>query len=181
MRIFAGDNGLTNLGLISQLVEIKYGCEAYLSKALTNEQISAVEKETAIKNYNAVRIQVDRIVYQLSADMLSNNSIRKYRRLEKYYKNQKLSESESAKKCINSYTQAIEKIYQTYKDRIQTGVGESTKSIFDLGSVADVADVGWEVIADIHQMKGQKVDGVIEILNNLRLDQPSEQLKLVLN
>jgi len=40
-----------------------------------------------------------------------------------------------------------------------------------------IIDTGWTIIKNIRDMSGKKVDGVIELLNNLRLNSPQEVAK----
>lgn len=167
--IFAAVKDLPNLGMISQLVEIKYSSEAYLSHVLEDGSISDEEKLTALRNYNEVRIQIDRIIYQLSADMRTNNSIKTYKRLNKYYRSHKFSDSVDVKKCYENYAYALAKAYGTYKEKINP----DKKSFIEIDSVLALAEFGWTIIKDIHEMRGNKVDGIVEILNNLRLNPPS--------
>jgi hypothetical protein len=176
-NIFAADKDLPNLGVISQLVEIKYTSEAYLSKIFNDKNKSEDEKLTARKNYNAVRVQIDRIIYQLAADMRTKNSIKAYRKLNRYYKSHKLSETESVKNCYKPYALALENAYKIYKEKINPDVGGQEKAFIKDDAVISILELGWTVIKEINEMRGQKVDGVIEILDNLRLNPPSELYK----
>lgn len=173
-NIFAADKELPNLGIISQLLEIKYGSEAYLSSILQDKLKTEAEKLTALKNYNAVRIQMDRIIYQLAADMRTKNSIKTYKRLNKYYKTHKLSESANVKKRYKPYVLAIANVHKTYKEKINPDVGGQEKPFIEIESVLAIAELGWTVIKGINEMGAQKVDGIVEILDNLRLNPPSE-------
>lgn len=173
-NIFAASNELSNLGMISQLVEIKYSSEAYLSNVLEDKTKSEADKLAARKNYNSVRVQIDRIIYQLAADMRIKNSIKTYKRLNKYYKTHKLSESASVKACYKPYALALETACKTFKEKIYPDVSGKAKALIEIDAVISIAELGWTVIKDIHEMRGQKVDGIVEILNNLRLNPPSE-------
>ena len=173
-NIFAANKELPNLGMISQLVEIKYSSEAYLSNVLEDKTKSEADKLTARKNYNSVRVQIDRIIYQLAADMRTKNSIKTYKRLNKYYKTHKLSESANVKECYKSYASALETAYKTYEEKINPDVNGQEIAFIEIDAVISIAELGWTIIKDIHEMRGQKVDGIVEILNNLRLNPPSE-------
>lgn len=169
VNTFAVNNDLPNLGLVSQLVEIKYSSETYLSSILQDKAKSEAEKLTARKNYNEVRVQIDRIFYQLAADMRVKNSIKTYKRLNKYYKIHQLSESDAAKNCYKPYSISLAKVFKTYKEKINPD-----DSLIKIDEVVSIFELGWTIINDINEMRGQKVDGIIEILDNLRLIPPSE-------
>jgi hypothetical protein len=173
-NIFAADKDLPNLGIVSQLVEIKYTSESYLSSILDDKTKSDADKLTARKNYYALKVKIDRIIYQLAADMRTKNSIKTYKRLNKYYKTHKLSDSKSVKNCYKPYALALENAYKTYKENINPDVSGLEKAAMEVEAVISILDLGWTVIKDINEMRGQKVDGVIEILDNLRLNPPSE-------
>lgn len=173
-NIFANDNEFPNLGMISQLVEIKHTSEAYLSSTLADTSKSNDYKLTARKNYNEIRVKIDRIIYQLAADMRAKNSIKTYKQLNKYYKTHKFSECENVKTCYKPYAMALEsahKEYVTYKYNINPE-NKPEKELVE--AITSIAELGWTIINDIIEMRGQKVDGIVEILNNLRLSPPSE-------
>jgi hypothetical protein len=170
----AGNKGLPNLGMISQLLEMKYCSEAYLSDILNDTTKSEADKLAARQNYNAVRIQIDRAIYQLAADMRTKNSVKTYKQLDKHYKKHQFSEMETGETGYKLYVEAFDNAYKTYKERIHPDVAGKEKAFIETEVILAVAELGWTIINDIHDMKGEKVDGVIEILNNLRFNPPSE-------
>lgn len=172
--IFAADNNLSNLGMVSQLVEIKYSSEAYLSSILGDTTRTKAERLTALNDYNSIRVQIDRIIYQLAADMRIKNSVKTYKYLNKYYKKHFLSDNIDTKECCRPYTFALANAYKTYNDKINQSVNGKWRAFIDLESVLSITELGWTIIKDINEMRGQKVDGIVEILNNLRLSPPSE-------
>jgi len=173
---FAAGSSLINLGLISQLVEIKYNSEACFSKITTDPASPKLRKDSALANYNEIRVRVDRIIYQISADMRWNNSVKTYKRLNKYYKIHALGELGTG--VIEPYILAIQDldfIYRKYLNAVQLG---GTKGIITTAAVLSVLDTGWTITKNIKDMQGKKVDGIIELLNNLRLNAPAELVKL---
>ena len=71
-------------GLLTRLIEIKYGSELYLSSKIKSENISTAQKDTALATYNTLRWLVDGFVYQLSSEMIANNSPRQWRKLNEW-------------------------------------------------------------------------------------------------
>lgn len=165
---FSQSNQLENLGLVSQLVEIKYTSEAYLASVLGDKNSTAEQKKEATKKYNAVRLQTDRIILQMAADMRTKNSPKLFRKLNRYYKSHKLSENSGAGNRISPYADALADLYASYLSLIP-GEQKFVEAETLLG-----IEQGWTIIKDINEMRGQKVDGILEVLDHLRLDHLSK-------
>jgi len=174
---YAEGNELNNLGLVSRLVEIKYNSEACFAKITTDPASTKLRKDSALANYNELRVRIDRIIYQLGADLRSKNSVRTYKKLGNYYKTHDLGETEGVNGFIESYVLAfkdLEHAYRRYLNPDQTGV---TKGFITPAIVLSIVDTGWTITKNIKDMRGKKVDGIIELLNNLRLNSPQELIK----
>ncbi len=169
---------IINLGLVSQLVEIKYVSEIFSSKIVADTSMTKLQKETALANYNEERMQSDRIICQLTADMIENNSIRIYRRLNKFYSNHTLSETKDAESYILKYVTAINDLYNCYITNIKPDKEKLKIELITAATVISAANLSWTIIKGINDKQGKKVDGVIEVLNNLRLNAPPEILKV---
>ena len=75
-----------NLGFVARIIEMKNTSEFYLVSILHDSKYDDNQKKIALKNYNEIRLGIDMIVYQLSADMKKSGSINLYKKLDKYYK-----------------------------------------------------------------------------------------------
>ena len=168
---------LINLGLVSQLVEIKYVSEIFSSKIIADTSMTKLQKENALANYNEERMQTDRIICQLTADMIENNSIRIYRRLNKFYSNHTLSETADAEPIILKYVVAFNDLYNCYITNIKPDKEKLKIELITAATVISAANLGWTIIKGINDKQGKKVDGVIEVLDNLRLNPPPESVK----
>ena len=164
---------LVNLGMVSQLVEIKYHSEAFLSGVLGDAATPKSQKDTAIARYNEIRVQLDRIIYQLCADMRMGNSVRSYNRLNRYYRLHEMGEGEGT----GPYILAFKDLYLTYRRSVYREQQGDTKGMITAAALVPIIDTGWTIIKNIRDMSGKKVDGVIELLNNLRLNSPQEVAK----
>lgn len=173
----AANNGLVNLGLVSQLVEIKYNSEAFLSKIIGDAANPKLRKDSAVANYNEIRVRIDRIIYQLCADMRGSNSVKTYKRLSKYYKGHTLGEAEVTNGSIEPYVLAFKDLYLTYTKSVNPDQQGATKGIISTAALLSIVETGWTISKNIRDMRGKKVDGVIELLNNLRLNSPQEVAK----
>ena len=174
---YAADSGLINLGLVSRLVEIKYNSEACFSKITANPANSKLKKDSANANYNEIRVRIDRIIYQLSADMRYSNSVKIYKRLNKYYQTHDFGESGTVKGFIEPYILAFKDLDLTCRKYLNSEQPGATKGIITTAAALSIIETGWTIAKNIRDMQGKKVDGVIELLNNLRLNSPQELLK----
>lgn len=171
-QLRAAEKDSSPMGLISALVEIKYNSEAFLAEILQQESQSEEAKIAALKNYNEVRMQMDRFIYQLSTDMRVSNCITPYKRLNKFYRTNALTEGAKAKSCIRPYTMGLQELYESYKTHISTDFsivgmdGETVEEFLNIGGIL------WSFIKELSEKRGKKVDAMVEILNNLRLSPP---------
>ena len=177
MKSNAAAPDLVNLGLVSQLVEIKYVSEAWLSRVVADTAKTKYPKDSALVNYNDVRIQLDRIIYQMTADMVECNSVKIYRRLNRYYEKHTLSETESAGGAVLPYVLAFNDLQNSFKTTINPDRGALRVDIISAATMLSIVNTGWTVLKGIKEQRGKKVDGVVDILNNLRLNAPGDLSK----
>ena len=170
----ASGGELINLGMVSQLVEIKYNSEACLSRIIGEATNSKSQKDQAIAGYNEIRVRIDRIIYQLCADLRAGNSVRSYNRLCRYYKGHGMGEAKGTNDAIEPYILAFQDLYLTYR---KTVYPEQQGMMIAAAALLPILESGWTLTKEIREMKGKKVDGVIELLNNLRLNSPQEVAK----
>ncbi len=176
-KTYAANEDLVNLGLVSQLVELKYVSEASSAKIITDTARTKQQKDSALANYNEVRIRIDRIIYQMIADMRERNSVKIYMRLNKYYSTHSLSETEGSKENIKSYVLAFRELYSTYKRNINRDESKLLKELITPAIVLSIVDTGWTILKGVKERQGKKVDGISEMLDNLRLNPPPDLAK----
>ena len=177
LRMDAADREPVNLGLISQLVELKYVSEGYLARISTDSARTRVQKDIALINYNEVRVHLDRIIYQIIADMRERNSLKTYKLLNKFYASHGFSEIDGAGVFINSYVLAFKELNTIYRKNILPDLLKPAKDLITPATILSIVDTGWTVLKGIREREGKKVDGITEILNNLRLNPPPELSK----
>lgn len=163
---FAQTGKAVTMGLISPLVDIKYNTEAYLVAMM---QDPGADYGKALKNYNTLRVGIDQIIWQMAADMKSRNSAKLFRRLNKYYQSHTLSEKDEAGHAISAYAAVLADAFSFYRLNIHPETG--TKTIIP---VETLLTQGWEIFTGIQEMRANRVDGIIGILNNFRLTSPVE-------
>jgi len=177
LRMDAANLESVNLGLISQLVELKYVSEAYSARISADSAKTRVQKDSSLINYNEVRVHLDRIIYQLIADMRERNSVKTYKLLNKFYGSHGFSETDGAGIFINSYVLAFRELYTIYRKNILPDLLKPAKDLITPATILSIVDTGWTVLKGVREREGKKVDGITEILNNLRLNPPPELSK----
>ena len=177
IRSYGAGSEPVNLGLVSQLVELKYFTEAYMSKIVTDTTKTRLQKDSALINYNDVRIQADRIIYQLTADMIENNSVKIYTGLNKYYTKHPFSENVDVHENILRYVLAFKDLDDCFKKNINPDIQRLRADLISAATILSVVNTSWTILKGVREQRGKKVDGLIELLNNLRLNSPAELLK----
>ncbi len=174
---YALSEDLVNLGLVSQLVEMKYFSEAWSARIVTDTSRTKQQKDSALVNYNEVRIRIDRIIYQMIADMRERNSIKTYKNLNNYYTTHRFSESEDVKENIKSYVLAFKELHSTYKKNINPDKSKFITELITPAVVLSIVGTGWTILKGVNERQGKKVDGIAEMLDNLRLNPPPDLAK----
>jgi len=85
-----------------------------------------------------------------------------------------MGEAEGTNGAIESYILAFQDLYLTYR---KTVYPEQQGMMIAAAALLPILETGWTLTKEIREMKGKKVDGVIELLNNLRLNSPQEVAK----
>ena len=152
-------------GLFQRLIEIKYTSELYLVNGLKNEK----QKDTTLATYNTLRWMVDGFVYQLSSEMIGNNSPRAFRKLNEWCLDGK---NESSQK---ENLQAIE---QFFEKNIQSSIRPVSKNINLSTNVFYLIKDSYSVIKGMSDIKTQKTMALVELLDHTRLLSPGEVGKL---
>ena len=182
-------------GLLTRLIEIKYNAELYLSSAIKQVgnkndgkdgegSLGANAKDSALAIYNTLRWKLDGLVYQLSGDMVTANSPRKMRLLNKWCLEQTealivANVNESNKiKSIQTYTRALIEIDAIYRIQIANPMYAQTKNLNLTTNVFYLLKDSYTIIKGLSDMKTQKTMAIIELLDHTRLLPPGEIAKL---
>ena len=159
------NNTQNSKGLFQRLIEIKYTSELYLSIGLKNEK----QRDTALATYNTLRWMVDGFVYQLSSEMISNNSPRQFRKLNDWCLDGK---------SLPNYVEAFQEIENFYMVNIEPYVLVNTKNINLSTNVFYLIKDSYSVIKGMSDIKTQKTMALVELLDHTRLLSPGEVLKM---
>jgi hypothetical protein len=192
----------SNLGLISQLVEVKHEAEQIVSKVLADTSgmkkgpIKTQESENKVLNkYNELRMQVDAVVLQLAADMQVEGSVRLFKKLNKYYSNHLLMDGDPQGRNLSKYGPAFRKIYllkaELQQSTKQWVLAVKNKNAAPIDSIAGanmgvdgvsaavlpVIELSWTIIKEWQAANQSKVEGIVALLDRLRLTAPHELVK----
>lgn len=167
----------TQQGLMSRLIEIKYGTELYLSYQIKKESgRTQNEIDTALANYNTIRWKVDGLVYQLSSEMIMRNSSAILRRLDDW------SYGKSNSKIpilIQQYIVQFEEIEKLYHLAIETEIYPNNKRTLNLTTnVFYLLKDSYSIVKGLSDIKTEKVMALVELLDHARLMGPGEVVKM---
>ena len=159
-------NPLPHQGLLSRLIEIKYSSELYVETKLKSETLTAAQKDTALATYNTIRWKVDGFVYQLSSEMIANNSPRAWRKLNEWCLQGK-DDAQQLKKLQN--LQDFNEIENFYATKIKPFVIPVTKTLNLTTNVFYLLKDSYTIIKGMSDLKTQKIMALIELMDHTRL------------
>ena len=179
-------------GVFQRLIKIKYSSELYLIiKAKEANKLNKPELvDSALAIYNSIRWNLDGLVYQLSGDLVAANSPKKLRQLNIWCLN---NEKRLDKTKITTEAQAIQQIeafcflyipafssnhIEVENQQIDTHM-RAVKNINLTTNVFYVLKDSYSFIKGLNDLKTQKTQALIEILDQIRLASPQELLKQI--
>ena len=116
-------------GLMSRLIEIKYGTELYLTTQLKLESKSD-RKDSALALYNTMRWKLDGFVYQLSSTLIMQNSPKTFKQLDAWCYDQKNSDLNlTSNKLIAQHIASFAEIDALYQTQIAPKLYKQPKSL----------------------------------------------------
>ena len=158
------------LGLISYLTDLKIRSEYRMTTAIAGKKSDTVtDINSVLSAYNSVMIDVNRFINQLSADLISRNSLCEYRKIDKFVnKSRNKLTGESAK-----YTMILQEIDANFKvllpeKRIET----LTASLLE--QIVGAARLGVNSVESLRDFREKKVGKIVSALKELELKSVSE-------
>ncbi len=183
-------------GVFQRLIKIKYSSELYLIiKAKEANKLNKPELvDSALAIYNTIRWNLDGLVYQLSGDLVAANSPKKLRQFNTWcLNNEPNNENRLDKTKITTEAQAIQQIeafctlyipafssnnIEVENQQIDTHMG-AIKNINLTTNVFYVLKDSYSFIKGLNDLKTQKTQALVEILDQIRLASPQELLKQI--
>ena len=161
-------------GLMSRLIEIKYGTELYLTTQLKSESKSD-SKDSALALYNTVRWKLDGFVYQLSSVLITKNSPTVFKQLDAWCYDQKNPKINlSSNKAIAQHVASFAEIDVLYQTQIAPKLYKQPKSLNLTTNVFYLLKDSYTIIKGLSDLKTRKTMAIVEMLDHARLLGPVE-------
>jgi hypothetical protein len=165
----------TPQGIIEKLIEIKYSTELYATS-----QLKLDNKDTALALYNRMRWEVDGFIYQLSSQLITQNSPRVFKKIDTwYYRQHQGTFKKSNNKIIQKYQASFNNIDSLYKSYIIPKLYKQSKSLNLTTNVFYLLKDSYSIVKGLSDLKTRKVMAIVELLDHSRLIPPGELIKLL--
>jgi len=157
-------------GLMSRLIEIKYGTELYLTTELKSDR-----KDSALALYNTIRWKLDGFVYQLSSVLITKNSPSVFKQIDTwcYAQNNSRLNLESSK-LIAQHIASFAEIDALYQTQIAPKLYKQPKSLNLTTNVFYLLKDSYTIIKGLSDLKTRKTMAIVEMLDHARLLSPVE-------
>ncbi len=157
-------------GLMSRLIEIKYGTELYLTMELKSEK-----KDSALALYNTMRWKLDGFVYQLSSVLITKNSPKTFKQLDTWCYDQKNSGLNLASnQLITQHVASFAEIDALYQNKIAPKLYNQPKTLNLTTNVFYLLKDSYIIIKGLSDLKTSKTMAIVEMLDHARLLGPGE-------
>ena len=164
-------------GLISRLIEIKYGTELYLTTQLKNETNQA-KKDSALALYNTMRWKLDGFVYQLSSALIMQNSPRTFKQIDVWcYAQSNANLNLSTNTFIAQHVASFAEIDALYQIQIAPKLYNQPKSLNLTTNVFYLLKDSYTIIKGLSDLKNRKTMAIVEMLDHARLLAPGDVVK----
>ena len=161
-------------GLMSRLIEIKYGTELYLTTQLKNETNPA-KKDSALALYNTMRWKLDGFVYQLSSALITQNSPRAFKQIDAWcYDRKNTGLNLTSNKLIAEHIASFAEIDALYQTQIAPKLYNQAKSLNLTTNVFYLLKDSYTIIKGLSDLKTRKTMAILEMLDHARLLSPVE-------
>lgn len=175
------------LGLVSELAYIKYSSEWEVVELLAYYKPSQKDSVKMLTYYYTVLSTVNQFICQLQADMVSNNCVTTYKKIDKLLKKYPINNTcHSKNKKIQQYIDALQ-VIQAASDSCRIFYETTTRSgdkkrftitaaLAIISTASSILSTNMGIVKSIQEMKTTKVTGISTILEKLKLSAPSELL-----
>ena len=170
-------------GLMSRLIEIKYGTELYLTTELkldTKSDSKSDRKDSVLALYNTMRWKLDGFVYQLSSVLITKNSPSIFKQLDAWcYAQNNATLNLSTNKLIEQHVANFVEIDALYQTQIAPKLYKQPKSLNLTTNVFYLLKDSYTIIKGLSDLKTRKTMAIVEMLDHARLLGPGEIAKSV--
>ena len=170
-------------GLISRLIEIKYGTELYLTTELKSDaklESKSDRKDSTLALYNTMRWKLDGFVYQLSSVLITQNSPKTFKQLDAWcYRQNNATLNLSSNQLIVQHVASFAEIDALYQTQIAPKLYKQPKSLNLTTNVFYLLKDSYTIIKGLSDLKTRKTIAIVEMLDHARLLGPVEVVKSV--
>ena len=161
-------------GLMSRLIEIKYGTELYLTSQLKNET-NPQKKDSALALYNTMRWKLDGFVYQISSALITKNSPSVFKQLDDWcYEQNNANLNLISNAFIAQHVASFAEIDALYQNQIALKLYNQPKSLNLTTNVFYLLKDSYTIIKGLSDLKTRKTMAIVEMLDHARLLSPVE-------
>ena len=166
-------------GLMSRLIEIKYGTELYLTTQLKNET-NLSKKDSALALYNTMRWKLDGFVYQFSSVLITKNSPKVFKQLDAWcYAQKEPTLNVASYPLIEAHIESFAEIDALYQTQIAPTLYKQPKSLNLTTNVFYLLKDSYTIIKGLSDLKTRKTMAIVEMLDHARLLSPVDIGKAV--
>jgi hypothetical protein len=164
-------------GLMSRLIEIKYGTELYLTTQIKNETNPA-KKDSALALYNTMRWKVDGFVYQLSSTLIIKNSPKAFKQIDAWcYAQKEPTLNIESNTLITAHLESFAAIDALYQSQIVPTLYNKPKTLNLTTNVFYLIKDSYSIIKGLSDLKTNKTMAIVEMLDHTRLLSTGEVMK----
>ena len=165
-------------GLMSRLIEIKYGTELYLTTELKSDPKSeskSERKDSALSLYNTMRWKLDGFVYQISSALIIQNNPRAFKQLDAWcYKQKNTTMNLGSNTFIEQHVASFAEIDALYQNQIAPKLYNQPKTLNLTTNVFYLLKDSYTIIKGLSDLKTRKTMAIVEMLDHARLLGPGE-------
>jgi hypothetical protein len=158
-----------NLGLIAELLRLKYTCELNLAQST-----HPVSSDDTLQKYLTAYTLINSMISQMEADMIASNSLSEYRKLDNLLKENRLDLCKSNNTQIQKYIEIVKTDSHIWDNPIS---GKSIEPLSLLSSAVGITGDIVGIIKNISNLKKEKVIAICQYLDSARLKNPADILK----
>lgn len=154
------------LGLVSYITTVQELAEHQLI-SLASKPAYLTEKDKASElnsRYNVLRLSVDKLINQISADMIEKNKLKTYKCLNKFIK----GDLGNLPKKLNRYKALFEEIDANYEALTMVRFGSMNASA-SLEEITGAVGLVHTIITDMRDFREKKVANIIKLLETLKM------------
>jgi len=158
-----------NLGLISDLMQIK--CESELNLA---QSIHRSDSTVVLQKYMTAYTLVNAMISQLEADMIAANSISRYKKIDKVLKSDDVNSGKTDDALVQRYLNTLQAASVVWENKSKDRGIELPPAI---KSAVDITNTAVGIVKTISDLKHTKVVAICQCLDGVRLAPYSDILK----